>query len=190
MAWSNDLHMNKLSFDVTNFMGDFDRIIQICTNWLSDRVIELFRHELWKNSLASKEMKNTARQAVREISRKVVAGILELEIGVDEAYAHSMGTQFYVRTMVSIYGNLSQGPIYTKPGQYTWRKDVRDYHLNTTSKKRKRLRQFDQRGRSKKIVNGVLQNVDNSSNKYLKDYVDMIEANISANLFDQNVIVR
>lgn len=185
-----DFTPNQLSFDTAGFMKEFDSFLTIATNWLSSRVIDLFQNEISINSEASKEMKKAARDSVREISRKIVGGILELEIGVDESYAHSRGTEFYVKTMATIYGNLAQKRIYTKPGQYTWRKDVTDYHLNTKSKKVRRIKQFEQKDHSKKMVNGMLKNVNNMSNKYLDQYIEMIDRFLDAALFDKYVIVR
>lgn len=185
----SDFVRYKLGFNTAGFMKDFEQILDIAVNWLSDRVVELFQSEIWNNSEASKVMKSDARKAVREISRKLVSGILELEVGVDEDFAKSAGVQFYIRTMVSIYGNLDQGAIVTKPGQYTWRKNVTDYHKNVFSKKVKRIKPFEQKGHSKAIVKGVLKNIGDRSNKYINDFLTMIDTSVSGAMFERYITV-
>ena len=188
----NDLHMNHLSFDVDGFGAEFEKILNIALNNLSSRIAELFKEQINANSKASHPMRRAAIESVREISRKITKDLVELEVGVDEAYARGKGTEFFVKTMASIYGNLTlgNGKLYTKPGQQTWRKHVTDYHTNTFTQKRKRLKGFEQKGKSSQIIKGVLSNVTKAENRYIKDFYDILYNYLSASLFDSFVQVR
>lgn len=155
------------------------------TNMLSDKMIELFRKQIDSVKKPSEFMRSDAKQAVREISKKIENGIMTLEVGVDEEYARSMSKEFYIRTMVTLYGNLNTSKhLYTKPNQYTWRKDVLDYHLNTFSKKVKRLRPLEQGPQSK----GILSNVMKEADKYVKDWLDSLVNVFTGEYFSQFIM--
>lgn len=188
----NDLKMNHLSYDVAGFDAEFKKILNLALNHLSARVADIFKREINANSEASQPMKNAAIESVREISRKITDAMVELEVGVDEAYARGKGTEFFVKTMASIYGNLKlgNGKLFTKPGKQTWRKHVTDYHTNTFSKEAVRLEGFEQKGHSNEMVQGVLSNVMQDTNKYVEDFINMINSYLTENLFGSFIQVR
>lgn len=183
----SDLVLNKIGYDVAGCNRAIEFIIKAKVDELSDRVIQLFREQIDMNGNGSSVMRADAKRAVREISRKMEEGILTLEIGVDEDFARSVSSQFYIRTMVAIHGNLmlGGGRIYTKPGQDTWKKHVNYHSINRYSKNVYRLKQFEQKSKSKKILNGVLSNVFKGSNKYIAGWLRNLDETFSGDFFGQ-----
>lgn len=184
MAMS-DFTRTPIGYDANGFNRAFEAIIQAKTNQLSDKIIELFKQQIDINGNGSSIMKDDAKRAVREISNQIENGLLTLEVGIDEDYARSVSTQFYIRTMVVIEGNLKLGggKLYTKPGQDTWKKHVNYHSVNKRSHTVYRLKGFEQKSKSGKILKGVLDNVFKGADKYISSWLRDLNDVLSANFF-------
>lgn len=159
----SDLKLNKIGFNWKSCMDSLIRVADSYMQETEDTLIRLFRYEIDKNGNGSSEMKSAAKKAIHEILHEVTDNKITIEAGFDPELAHSMATDFYVKAMVVFYGNMSEGHIHTKPGAYTWRKHVRDYHLST-AKSRYYIPQFSQRDVSQHIQDNVMKQIE----KYFK----------------------
>ena len=155
---------NKLSFDSGACIESMKQTMSAYMNMLSDQFIEIMRKQIDINSLASKRMKSDAKSAVREVSREITNEFIEAKVGFDESYARGLAVDFYVRTMVVMFGNQAGGPITTKPGQSTWKKHVTNYS-ESTAKTEYAIPQFDQPGFANKILENTIKQIE----KYMKD---------------------
>lgn len=175
---------NKLGFDVNRYMQDFMRYLNIAVDRLSFSVQELMKREIMTNGNGSYVMRETAANQVRELSRKVEPDRVELEVGIDESKLGGFTNQVYTRTMVVLHGNVTSGPLMTKPGKMTWKKNVSFMSLSPplnkdgTPRKQKMMpgsfMQYEK-------VNGfgnsrhMLQNImENQINHVLDDFFDML----------------
>ena len=126
---------NKLCFDVAGYMKEFHDCLRIVIDDLSREVQDLMIREIQTNGNGSKEMRSIAVKNVKEISRKITDEEVELVIGIDESSLGSFSDRNFVATMVVLHGNVTSGPLMTKPGQMTWTKHVRRYRLSSPTNK-------------------------------------------------------
>ena len=157
----SDFIPNKLGFDVNGCMTAILRLADSLMSETADIMIILFKKEIDRNGNGSSFMKSDAKKVVREILHDVAADHITIEAGFDEAMARAMAIDFYVRTMVVIHGNQAGGPIHTKPGHSTWKKNVVGYGPSG-AKTEYKLPQFDQSDAS----DGILENVMKDMEKY------------------------
>lgn len=120
----SDFTPNKLGFDSAGYMSAFMKYLDIALDRLSYSVQDIMKREIMANGNGSKVMRETACAQVQEISRKFSDGEVELIIGIDESKLSGFSDQVFTRTMVVLHGNVTSGPLMTKPGQMTWKKDV------------------------------------------------------------------
>ena len=120
----SDFTPNKLGFDTTGYIAEFERYLDIALDWLSFDVQSIMKNEIMANGNGSKVMRQTACAQVKELSRVINGGNVELSVGVDESSLGGFTSQVFVRTAVVLHGNVAFGPLMTKPGQLTWKKDV------------------------------------------------------------------
>ena len=130
MAMS-DLQLNHLTFDVNGFMAEFESVLNNLLDQLSIKVQDMMAKEIMANGNGSKEMRDTACQQIKEISRKITATEVELVVGIDEdALSGSFSDQVFVRTMVVLHGNVTAGPLMAVPNKMAWDKHVRNYRVS------------------------------------------------------------
>lgn len=135
MAARNDFIPATLSFDTNRFMKVLVTGINVGLDILSELVQAMLKQEIMTNGNGTKEMRATAAQQVKEISRSVNGTVIELSIGIDESSLGGFTDQTFVRTMVVLHGNVAHGPLMTKPGQMTWVKNVDHMHLSPPTNK-------------------------------------------------------
>ncbi len=120
----SDFIPNKLGFDINAYMQEFYRYLDIALNRLSYSVQDVMKREIMTNGNGSRVMRETACAQVKELERKVDGTEATLVVGIDESKLGGFGNQVFVRTMVVLHGNVASGPLMTKPGKMTWKKDV------------------------------------------------------------------
>lgn len=128
----SDYIPNQLGFDADGYMREVESAVNMALDRLSFSVQDLMKREIMANGNGSRIMRNTACEQVKEISREFDNGIVELVVGIDESSLGDFSRDVFVRTMVVLHGNVTDGPLMTKPGRMTWRKHVTDYHLSPT----------------------------------------------------------
>lgn len=126
----SDFTPNKLGFDVAGYMKEFHDCLRIALDRLSREVQWLMMREIQTNGNGSKEMRDIAVRNIKEISRTVTDESVELVVGIDESGLGDFSDRNFVATMVVLHGNVTSGPLMTKPGQMTWTKHVRQYRLS------------------------------------------------------------
>jgi len=126
----SDFIPNKLGFDTKAYMSEFYKCLDIALDRLSRNVIVLMKNEIMANGNGSGVMRKTAADQVKEISRTIKGTEVELVIGIDEDKLGGFNDQVFVRTMVVLHGNVTSGPLMTKPGSKTWTKNVNSMHIS------------------------------------------------------------
>jgi len=131
----NSYMPNLLGFDTAGFMNEFDKYLNIALDRLSYSVQELMKREIKANGNGSKDMRDTAANQVHEISRKINGDEVELVVGIEEDKLGGFTSQVFVRTAVVLHGNVAWGPLMTKPGRMTWKKNVNYMSMSPTTNK-------------------------------------------------------
>lgn len=131
----NDFIPNKLGFNSRKFMDTFAHHLNIALDRLSFSVQDCMRDEIMANGNGTKEMKATACAQVHEIDRRIDGDQVELTVGIEEDKLGGFSDQTFVRTAVVLHGNVTLGPLMTKPGKMTWKKNVTNYSLNPPLRK-------------------------------------------------------
>ena len=169
----------KLSFDGDAYMKDFESCLKIAVDQLSIRVQDLMMREIMTNGNGSGVMKQTACKQVKELSRKIENGVMELVVGIDESSLGGFNSQVFVRTAVVLHGNVTSGPLRAIPGKQAWTKNVTALRVSPNVKTAYILpdgmMQYD-------MVNGfgakrhMLDNVfDKQVNHVLKDFYETLD---------------
>ena len=114
----------KLSFNTNAYMNELEECLKIAVDQLSIRIQELMMREIMTNGNGSGVMKETACKQVKELSRKIDKGVLELVVGIDESSLGGFSSQAFVRTAVVLHGNVTAGPLMAIPNKAAWTKDV------------------------------------------------------------------
>ena len=171
---------NNLTFDSAGCHAAIMKMAEAYMNMTSDKMMEIMRTCIDLLGNGSHTMKADAKKAVREILHEVTNNSINIEVGVDEAFARSMSEQFFVRTMVVLHGNNAEGPIHTKPGRSTWKKHLNYRSVNTRSKSVYDIPDFDWRlDYTQSILDWTMRDIE----KYFKDMLKFIEANCTADFF-------
>lgn len=157
----SDFTPNKLGFDTSGCTRAILMAADALMKETSDILVLLFKKEIDRNGNGSRFMRDDAKKVVHEILHEVAEDHISIEAGFDEDMARSMATDFYVRTMVVIYGNQANGPIWTKPGASTWKKNVVGYGPSGARTKYP-LYRFNQFDFHDKMVENVMKQI----NKY------------------------
>ncbi len=144
----------------------------------SDILLMIMKKEIDRNGNGSSYMKTDAKRVVREILHEVVADHINIEAGFDEAMAHGMATDFYVRVMVVVYGNQAGGPITSKPGMATFKKHVTG-PSPSTAKTKYDIPQFNQYDAS----DGILENTMKEIERYFDVMIAKLNDVLSAEFF-------
>lgn len=131
----SDFVRNALGFDINGFMKEFRYCLNIAVDRLSNSVQMLMVREIQKNGNGSREMRDIAASNVKEISRKITDTEVELIVGIDENTLGGFTDRNFTATMVVLHGNVTSGPLMTKPGQMTWTKHVRSMRLSPPTNK-------------------------------------------------------
>ena len=176
----SDFTPNKLGFDSASCNRSIMKAADTLMGETSNILVQLFKNEIDRNGNGSKTMREDAQKVVREILHEVAEDHITIEAGFDEAMARSMATDFYVRTMVVIYGNQAGGPIWTKPGVSTWKKNVTNYG-ESRAKTRYQLYRFNQFDFHDKMVENVMKQIE----KYFKDMLDKLCDSLTGDFFGQ-----
>ena len=163
----NDFIPNKLSFNVTGAMDEITTAIDICLDELSVDFQEVIRKQILENGRGSGIMKEEAVRHVKEISRSFNGNVIELEVGVDEDAGDE---QAHIRTVVVLHGNLNSGPLFTKPGQMTWRKHV-SYRAQSRAKSVYHLDNLMQTDVSGKLLANSMNDIEH----YAKAFLEAVE---------------
>lgn len=169
----NDLELYSIGFDAEGYIHELHTCIDRALDWLSDVMSMEIKKVIAQCSEASSIMIDETLKHVREISRKITDGVVELEVGIDEG-AISGSEQTYVRVMVTLHGNLAGGLLYTKPGQSTWKKHVTGPSMSNARAvyALPQLQQFDNSGR-------MMENFEKEIQKYVNDFYDMLYAMVA-----------
>lgn len=174
-----DFKANRIGFDAARFQRDFLAMLNSAIDTLSQKIIELMRNEIKLNGNGSEDMKDTAVEQVREISRKIDDHEFELVVGIEEEGLGEFKDQTFTRTMVVLHGNSDNGnnPLMTKPGKMTWRKHVVDYHLNKTENKPRMLpKSWNQYDVVKPMLNNIMKQVDTPIKDFENDVKHRFDA--------------
>ena len=152
-------------------MREIEEAIQIHLDELSISFQTLIRRQLIENGNGSRIMRDVAAGHVKEISRKFYDGMIELEVGVDENISDERAR---IRTLVVLYGNVTNGPLMTKPGQQTWRKHV-SYRGLSEAKTAHRIPHWEQTDVSGKIMQNVMNDIDKLVGRFLRDITHALD---------------
>ena len=177
----SDFVPNHLSLNINGLMSEINESIDICLDELSYKFQEIIIREIRENGNGSGIMKDEAIRHVKEISRKITNGIIELEVGVDENIGDERAK---IRTVVVLHGNVNSGSLVTKPGESTWRKHVA-YRAMSNAKSvyvLHNLMQFDVSGK-------LLKNSMKQIEKYTKTFLDNVQHAIDLIDFSEYIIV-
>ena len=188
-----DFKANNIGFDAARFRRDFLAMLNSATDTLSKKIIELMRNEIMLNGNGSEDMKKTAMQQVREISRKITDHEFELVVGIEEEGLGEFKDQTFTRTMVVLHGNNANGPLMTKPGKMTWRKHVIDYHLSPTENEDGTPRQprtLPESWNQYDVVKPMLDNIMKQVDAPIKDFENDVEHRFDAMDLSIYVTVR
>lgn len=120
----SDFTPNRLGFNSSGYMNEFRRYLDLALDRLSYSVQDIMRREIMNNGNGSRVMRSTACAQVKELERNIDGTEVELIVGIDEDSLGGFTNQTFVRTMVVLHGNVTSGPLMTKPGKLTWKKDV------------------------------------------------------------------
>jgi len=129
MAMS-DFTPNKLGFDERGYMVEFEECINLALNHLSVKVQDLMAREIMSNGNGTVEMRSTACRQIKELSRKIEKGTVELVVGIDEGSLGGFSSQTFVRTVVVLHGNVANGPLMAIPNKMAWDKGVTHYRVS------------------------------------------------------------
>jgi len=174
----SDFTPNKLGFDSAGCNRAILMAADAFMKETSDDLVMLFKKEIDKNGNGSHIMRDDAKKVVHEILHEVAADHITIEAGFDEEMARSMAKDFYVRTMVVIYGNQANGPIWTKPGLSTWKKNVIGYGPSG-AKTKYPLYRFNQFDFHDKMVENVMKQIE----KHFKDMVEKLASFFDGEFF-------
>lgn len=194
-----DFTPNHLSFNTNGYMQEFEKFLNIALDRLSFSVQELMKSEIMANGNGSKVMRETACAQVQELDRKITGTEVELTVGIDESKLGGFTSQVFVRTAVVLHGNVTYGPLMTKPGQMTWKKDVSYMSMSPAVNKdgtpRKPKMMPDSFMQYEK-VNGfgasrhMLDNIMNQRiNRVINDFYDLLDQLINNIDYSQFIIV-
>lgn len=173
----SDLQLNKLSFDISGFLGLAERIYNTYLDILSEKLISVIRGEIWTNGNGSRWMRLTATGPVKETRREITENHVVLEAGVDLDELKAKSEETFVRVSVVLHGNLASGPLMTKPGQMTWKKDVSNKSKSTAKSV------WLLPGEGKPGAQGFVQiditknlkaNVEKEIRKYVEDFINNV----------------
>lgn len=177
----SDFIPNKLGFDSAGCMRAIMAMADAYMSQTSDILITLFRKEIDRNGNGSQDMKQDAKAIVHEILHEVAADHITIEAGFDENMAHGMAIDYYVRTMVVIYGNQAGGILTSKPGLSTFKKHVRGYGPSTAKTVYKLPDGFNQTDAS----GGIRENAMKEIEKYFEVMMIKICGSLDGNFFGQ-----
>lgn len=126
----SDLTLYHLGFDVDGYMREFEGALNVALDQLSIRVQDLMMREIITNGNGSEKMKETACAQVKELSRKIKDGEVELVVGIDESSLGGFSSQVFVRTAVVLHGNVMNGPLMAIPNKAAWDKDITNLRVS------------------------------------------------------------
>ena len=161
-----------ITFDAVGAMNEINESISMMVDELSWHFQEIIIRQIYRNGNGSSLMKDEAVRHVKEISRKMEDGVLELEVGVDENFGDERAK---IRTLVVLYGNVTNGPMMTKPGQQTWRKHV-SYRGESPARSAYRLPHFEQTDVSGKLLENSMKEIEKHVNKFLNGITQLVKA--------------
>ena len=196
----SDFTPYKLSFDTNAYMKEFESCLNIAVDQLSIKVQDLMMREIETNGNGSKEMRETAAKQVKELSRKIDKGVLELVVGIDESSLGGFESQVFVRTAVVLHGNVTSGPLRAIPGKPAWTKDVTalrvsknvktEYILPDGMMQYERVKGFGSKGLKTGQNRQMLDNIfDKQVNHVIKDFYDTLEGLLNSVDYSKYVIV-
>ena len=161
-----------------------EEIRKICAEEMertSDILVEIIQKQIDYLGNGTKAMKWAAKQAIKKILVDLYNPVMTIGVGVDEDYAQSVSFQFYVRALVVIYGNQHDGPLKTKPGKNTFKKEVFDYGPSKAQKEYNLPDGFNQESVAQYIQENTLKEIQ----KYFTDMMDNIDRRCSEAFFGQ-----
>lgn len=183
----------KLSFDTNAYMKEFESCMKIAVDQLSVRVQDLMMREIMSNGNGSGVMKATACKQVKELSRKIDNGIMELVVGIDESSLGGFESQVFVRTAVVLHGNVTSGPLRAIPGKPAWTKNVTALRVSPNVKTEYILpdgmMQYEMVngfGAKQKMLDNIM---DQQVNHVLNDFYDTLDGLINSIDYSKYVMV-
>lgn len=196
----SDLKLNKLSFDTNAYMNELEDCLRIAVDKLSIRIQDLMMREIQTNGNGSGIMKDTACKQVKELSRKIEKGIMELVVGIDESTLGGFGSQVFVRTAVVLHGNVISGPLRAIPGKSAWTKDITtlrvsknvktEYILPDGMMQYERVNGFGAKGLKKGQNRQMLDNIfDKQVDHVIDDFYDTLDGLMNSIDYSKYVIV-
>lgn len=177
----SDFIPNKLRFDSAGCMRAIMAVCDALMSQTSDILINIFKKEIDRNGNGSSDMKADAKRIVHEILHEVAKDHITIEAGFDEEMAHSMASDYYVRTMVVIYGNQAEGKLTSKPGMSTYKKHVRGYGPSTAKTVYKLPAGFNQMDASEGIRDNAMKEIE----KYFDVMIAKINITLTGEFFGQ-----
>lgn len=181
----SDFKPNKIGYNSKACMQSLLRVADAMMTESEDTLIRLYKYEIDRNGNGSHVMKESAKSVVRSIVHDVFEEKIHIEAGIDEKMARSMATEYYIRTMVVIHGNMAQGGIHSKPGMSTWKKHVRSFGPSTAQSKYD-ITQFNQWDVSDHIQENVMKQIEHWFRVML---IRLLEYCRTTNFFSQFITV-
>ena len=177
----SDFTPNKLRFNSAACMQAIMAMADAYMSQTSDIMVTLFKKEIDRNGNGSSFMRSDAKKVVHEILHEVAQDHITIEAGFDEAMAASMAKDFYVRVMVVIHGNQAGGPLTSKPGMHTFKKNVVGYGLSTAETLYPLPPKFNQPDISAPLRDNVMKEIE----KYFEVMMIKICESLSGDFFSQ-----
>lgn len=168
----NDFTPNVLGFDSAGCMAQIKSIYDMYLNDLSAQLVALVQRAVFKDGNGSKFMRLTAMTEVKETKREISDNEITLEAGIDLS---SIGNDsIRVRVAVVLHGNQAGGTLMTKPGQATWRKDVKYQAMSKAASVYPLPAGFNQSDAEDDIVEYISKNIEEDLGKHVDDYLDNV----------------
>lgn len=197
MEMRKDFIPNKLSFDTKAFMYRVHKIVDMNLDVLSNKLQQIVIHEIWENGNGSKIMRIDACAQVKETKRTTIKNRIHLAVGIDLKELKSKREDLFVRVSVVLHGNLGSGPLLTKPGKDTWKKNV----TNKGPSCAKTVWMLPGEGESGAqgfvqidvmgdILRGVSENTEKKIKKSVEDFIDKVNHDLNTTNFSSYIKVE
>lgn len=178
----SDWHPNHLGFDSAAAMSLIKSIIDFHMDELSMFLQRVARAVIVAVGNGSRVMRLFAAGVVEETKREISDDHALLEVGIKMDELPEDG---FVRVSVVLTGNQGGGALMTKPGVSTWKKDVIGRGMSTAKTSYPLPAGFNQGSKLDGILDMVLKNVENDSQKYVNAFIRNVNNDIRKIDFSQ-----
>lgn len=174
--------VNKFGF---NANACYAAMLQIADNAMTEcaeRMVDIMKRQIEMNGSAngSQLMVMSAVDQVKIILHDIVDGKIGINVGIDEGALRGASEELFVRVMVVLHGNQAGGPLYTKPGQDTYKKHVTNKGPSTAKDVYALPAGFN---KNTEIVPGVMYNTMNQILKYFNDMIDYLKGRFDSSFY-------